>query len=138
MRKLLLVTLVVLVVCTLGFAQVTRDSAMQQFNKAVTTGKAQLVMPAAAPGTHAKSMAMFSGQKVSVRQHAQAGPAPNEPWFCDWNNGQQVLVCPKGVQTAYGTNFPSANGGAGMTVAIVDAFYYLDAESALAQYNSDM
>ena len=139
MRKLLLLTLVVLVVCTLGFAQVTRDSAMQQFNKAQATGKPQLVMPIAKPGTHARSMAVFSGQKLSVRGASiLKAPAPGEPWFCDWNNGSQVLVCPKGVQTAYGTNFPGATGGAGMTIAIVDYFYYNWVESALAQYNADM
>ncbi len=138
MRKLLLLTLVVLVVCTLGFAQVTRDSAMQQFNKALATGKAQLVMPMAAPGTHAKSTAMFSGQKLLVKSSIKPTNVPTEPWFCDYNNGSQVLVCPKGVETAYSTNFPGANGGAGMTVAIVDYFYYNWVESALAQYNHDM
>jgi subtilase family serine protease len=138
MRKFLLVALVVLVVCTLGFAQITRDSAMQQFTKAQVTGKPQLVMPTAAPGTHTKSMAMFNGQKLSVKSTIKPANAPGEPWFCDWNNGQQVLVCPKGVQTAYGTAFPSANGGAGMTVAIVDYFFYNWIESALAQYNADM
>ncbi len=138
MRKLLLLTIVVLVVCTLGFAQVTRDSAMQQFNKAQVTGKAQLVMPTAAPGTHAKSTAMFSGQKLLVKSSIKPTNVPTEPWFCDYNNGSQVLVCPKGVETAYSTNFPGANGGAGMTVAIVDYFYYNWVESALAQYNSDM
>ena len=138
MRKLLLLTLVLLVVCTLGFAQVTRDSAMQQFNKALATGKAQLVMPMAAPGTHAKSTAMFSGQKLSVKSSIKPTNVPGEPWFCDYNNGSQVLVCPKGVETAYSTNFPGANGGAGMTIAIVDYFYYNWVESALAQYDADM
>ena len=76
MRKLLLLTLVVLVVCTLGFAQVTRDSAMQQFNKALVTGKAQLVMPTAAPGTHAKSTAMFSGQKLLVKSSIKPTNVP--------------------------------------------------------------
>ncbi len=134
LRKLLLISSVVLLACQLGFAQ----SALQQFNKAQATGKAQLVMPTAVAGTHAKSTAMFSGKKVAIQKGVKYAAAPGEPWFCDWNNGSQVLVCPKGVQTAYGTNFVGANGGAGMTIAIVDYFYYLDAENALAQYNADM
>ena len=139
MRKFMLITLAALLVCQIGFAQVTPNSAMQQFAKAQVTGKAQPVMPTAVPATHTRSLAMFSGQKLSAKSGTiKTATAPGEPWFCDWNNGSQVLVCPKGVQTAYGTNFPGANGGAGMTVAIVDAFYYLDAENALAQYNADM
>ena len=138
LRKLLFLTFIVLLVGQLAFAQVTPNSGMQQFNKALAAGKPQLVMPTAAPGTHARSLAMFSGKRVAVASNIKPTNAPGEPWFCDWNNGSQVLICPKGVQTAYGTNFPGANGGQGMTVAIVDYFYYLDAENALAQYSLDM
>jgi subtilase family serine protease len=139
MRKVLLIAIAVLVVSQLSIAQVAAPSAaMQQFNKALSTGKPQLVMPMAAPGTHARSLAMFSGKKLLAKSAIKPSAAPGEPWFCDWNNGSQILVCPKGVQTAYGTNFPGANGGQGMTVAIVDYFYYVDAENALAQYNADM
>jgi subtilase family serine protease len=136
MRKVFFIALVVLLVGQLSFAQMSKSASVQQLMKAQSTGKPQLVMPAAAPGSHAKSMAIFSGQKLSA--HARPSNSPLEPWFCDYNNGQQVLVCPKGVETAYQTNFPSANGGAGMTVAIVDYFYYNWVESALAQYNHDM
>lgn len=138
MRKLLLVTLVILVVCTLSFAQVTPNAGMKQFLKAQATGKPQLVMPMAARGTHAKSMAIFSGQRLTVAATPKPSTVPTEPWFCDYNTGSQYFICPKGVQTAYQTNFPSANGGAGMTIAIVDYFYYNWIESALAQYNHDM
>jgi subtilase family serine protease len=63
----------------------------------------------------------------------------SEPWFCDFVNGGFVAFCPYGVQTAYGTNkIAGANGGAGMTIAIVDAYGYANAEANLAQFNFDM
>lgn len=136
MRKFLLIALAVLVVCQLGFAQVTPNAGMKQFNKAMATGRPQLLMPTAVPGTHARSTAILSGQRALVKKGAL--PGAGEPWFCDFNNGSYVMTCPKGLQTAYQTNFPAANGGKGMTIAIVDYFYYVDAEAALAQFNADM
>ncbi len=142
LRRLLLLSLVVLLVCQLGIAQAPKASmALQQFAKAQATGKAQPVMAAVAPGTHARSVLWFSGKrmtKTSPRPAAKPAAAPGEPWFCDMNEGFQDLICPKGVQTAYGTNFIGANGGAGMTVVIVDYFYYTEVENAFNQYNQDM
>lgn len=67
------------------------------------------------------------------------GALVSEPSFCDYVSGSFIAFCPYGVQTAYGTKqIVGANGGAGMTIAIVDAFAYPNAESNLAQFNSDM
>jgi subtilase family serine protease len=131
MRKLLLISVVVLLVCQLGFAQITNASRAKGIVQA--TGHPTPVLPASlAKGpTHPT---IWLSSSLGSKPKLVAG----EPWFCDYNTGYQVAVCPKGVQTAYGTNFPGANGGAGMTIAIVDFFAYSLAESNFAQFNSDM
>lgn len=145
MKKTLLISLAVLLGCQLGLAQIQKAGpALAQFSKAAATGRPQPVMPMAAPGTHARSVVWFSGKSYSALKPLVAPgvkpalPAPGEPSFCDLNSGTQQAICPKGVQTAYGTNFIGANGGAGMTVAIVDYFYYTDAENAFGIYNAAM
>jgi len=67
------------------------------------------------------------------------GAATSEPWFCDWNGGVFYAYCAYGVETAYGIKqIAGGNGGAGMTIAIVDAYGYANAESDLAQFDFDM
>jgi subtilase family serine protease len=67
------------------------------------------------------------------------GALVSEPWFCDYVNGNFNTFCPYGVQTAYGVKqIAGANGGAGMTIAIVDAYGYPSAEANFAQFNADM
>ena len=62
-----------------------------------------------------------------------------EPSFCETQFTGYYVFCPKGVQTAYGVNqIIGANGGAGITIAIVDAYAYPYAEANLAQFNADM
>src|SRR5271169_5291096 len=98
-----------------------------------TTGKPTPVLPAAlAKGRMHPTIWLSSnlGSKPKMVGY--------EPWFCDFNTGYQVAVCPKGIQTVYSTNFPGANGGAGMTIAILDFFAYPSAEANLAQFNADM
>ncbi len=44
---------------------------------------------------------------------------------------------PADIQTAYATNYiAKGNGGAGITIAIVDAYHYADAESDLHQFSA--
>ncbi len=131
LRKLCLLSLVVLLACQLGFAQASAASRALSIVKA--TGKPTPVLPASlAKGpTHPT---IWLTRSLGVKSKFVAG----EPSFCDYNNGSQVAVCAKGVQTAYGTAFLGANGGAGMTIAIVDFFAYSTAEANLAQFNADM
>jgi hypothetical protein len=131
LRKLCLISLVVLLACQLGLAQTSAASRALSIVQA--TGKPTPVVPAylAKGPTHPT---IWLSSSLGSKPKIVAG----EPSFCDYNNGHQVAVCAKGVQTAYGTNFPGANGGAGMTIAIVDFFAYSLAESNLAQFNSDM
>jgi subtilase family serine protease len=62
-----------------------------------------------------------------------------EPSFCEHQFTNFYVFCPKGIQTAYGLGqIVGANGGAGLTIAIVDAYAYPYAEANLAQFNADM
>lgn len=65
---------------------------------------------------------------------------PNLPSFCNVTNSRGGFNwCPNALQIAYDVNnIVAANGGAGMTIAIVDAFHYKNVESDLAFFNSEM
>jgi subtilase family serine protease len=67
----------------------------------------------------------------------QSAAAPSAaPSFCETSPAAGVIFyCWNGLQTAYGTSFPGSNGGAGITVAIVDAFHYANAYSDLALFS---
>jgi subtilase family serine protease len=112
---------------------------------AQTTGKAVPIVPAStikALAAARPTIWLTNGNALAAKSKPAAKPAgspASEPWFCDWNGGVFHTFCPFGVETAYGTNkIVGANGGAGMTIAIVDAFAYPGAEADLAQFNSDM
>ena len=131
LRKLIFISLVVLLASQLGLAQTS--AANRALSIVQATGKPTPVVPAyLAKGNMHPTIWLSSslGSKPTI--------VAGEPSFCDYNNGHQTAVCAKGVQTAYGTNFPGANGGAGMTIAIVDFFAYSAAEANLAQFNSNM
>jgi subtilase family serine protease len=61
------------------------------------------------------------------------------PWFCNIQDGPYWLFCPNGLNTAYSTSqIVGGNGGAGMTIAIVDAYYYANVEADLGVFDSTM
>lgn len=132
-RKFWLLSLVVLLVCQFGFAQVIANKtiAKQSFAKAQATGKPTPLLAKPLPGTKARPVIWVTGQKWQKSVGPAPKNVPGEPSFCDYNNGHQAAICPKGLQTAYGTNFPGANGGAGMTIVVLDYFSYPGAYAQL-------
>jgi subtilase family serine protease len=61
------------------------------------------------------------------------------PSFCNKPSGPSFVFCPNGIQTAYGINqIIGGNGGAGRTIAIVDAFHYAGAAVDFNKFNTDM
>jgi subtilase family serine protease len=109
-----------------------------------TTGKPVPVVPTSTLKVRASARPVVWLTKTQLLTKSKpagkpAGSPASEPWFCDWNGGSFLAYCPYGVETAYGTNkIAGANGGAGMTIAIVDAYGYASAEANFAQFNSDM
>jgi subtilase family serine protease len=91
-------------------------------------------MPTAEPG-HARSFIWLSG---AVAPLDTQDPQPNAlPTICTASGQLYGLYCPNNLQTTYGTaSIPSANGGAGKTIVIVDAFGYTKAENDLGVYSS--
>ncbi len=73
---------------------------------------------------------------IGANTHIQ----PGLPSFCNVTNSMGGFNwCPNALRIAYDMdNILSANGGAGMTVAIVDAFHYPNAEADLAFFNNEM
>ena len=109
-----------------------------------TTGRSVPVVPAStikAQAAARPNVWLTRSQLVAKSKPTgkPAGSAASEPWFCDWNGSAFYAFCPYGVQTAYGIKqIAGANGGAGITIAIVDAFAYPSAEANFAQFNADM
>jgi len=138
LRKLCLISVVVLLVCQLGFAQAAPDKSIagKAIAAAKATGKPVAVVSKAAVA--GKPMA----RPTVILNHALGKPTATtagEPSFCQtyWTYG--YIFCPKGLRSAYNVSqIIGANGGAGMTIAIVDAFAYPNAEADLAQFNADM
>jgi subtilase family serine protease len=136
-RKLILLTVTLLVVCQLGWAQYGPTTAAQMKNLALSaalTPRGLPVVPAAAPGhfrPHIWMGAAVSGQKAVT---------PALPSFCNVNNSAGGFNwCPNALTIAYGTsNILAANGGAGMTIAIVDAFHYAGANADLSAFSTEM
>jgi len=135
MRKFMLITLIVLVACQLGFAQtINRTLTTNAISTAHATGKPLPVVPRTVQQGKARPMIWVTGQKFT-----KGSLVAGEPSFCDYNSGSQIALCPKGLQTAYQTTqILGANGGAGMVIAIVDFFSYPAAEANFAQFNADM
>ena len=139
LRKLCLITFVVLLVCQLGFAQMAVDRTIA--GKAIAAAKASSqpvpVVPAWSARGKIRPTIWVAGQALA--KSAKPSSVTGEPSFCDYGNGYFQVFCAKGVQTAYGTNqILNANGGAGTVIAIVDFFSYSLAEATLAQFDSDM
>ncbi len=138
LRKLCLISIVVLLVCQLGFAQTFPDRTVagKAIAAAKATGRAVPVVPASSYNGKQKARpTIWVGRSLGSKPLIVAG----EPSFCDYNTGYFIAFCAKGVETAYGVNqILNANGGAGMVIAIVDYFAYPSAEANFAQFNADM
>jgi len=138
-RKLMLLTVVLLVVCQLGWAQYGPTNAAQVKALAAAAGgnpRGLPVVPAAAPG-HFRPYVWMG---AAVGQKNTSPLVTGLPSFCNvFNTAGGFNWCPNALQLAYGTsNIVAANGGAGMTIAIVDAFHYANANSDLAFFNTEM
>jgi subtilase family serine protease len=118
--------------CSTGWAQspLTPQPGTSAYVKSVidqvqATGVSQPVVPASAV------------RDGSVRPHIwiSAGVSPaSTPASC------ATHLCPGSLQSVYGVlTVPGAtHGGSGITIAIVDAFYYANAASDFNQFNTDM
>jgi hypothetical protein len=97
-----------------------------------------LVPPSIIEPGHMRPHIWVTGHSVPAVKRATS-VSSSVPSFCNAELAPGVFgFCWNGLQTAYGSNFPGSNGGAGITVAIVDAFHYAGAASDLAFYSSLM
>lgn len=134
MRKFLLLGICVLLVCQFGWAQ---NVNVKQLGTLVNlTGKSMPVVPAGSVPKGYFRPNVWLGQMFT--NNLSIGP--NLPSFCNVTNSKGGFnFCPNALQVTYGTNNISyGNGGAGMTIAIVDAFHYAAAESDFAFFNNEM
>jgi len=137
-RKFLLIVSSLLVACHLVWAQsATRMTAakMQQLaNKVAQTGKPLPVVPESANPTGSYRPHVWVARQLPKRQ-----TTTTLPWFCNIQYGPYYIFCANALQTAYSTNkIVGGGGGAGITIGIVDAFHYANAEADLNQFSSDM
>jgi subtilase family serine protease len=143
LRNLFLVAVALLMVCQLGWAQSAaippdKTLAAKAVAAVQATGIPVPVVPFASIAAASKPAAR-PGVWLSRSLGANPTLHTGEPSFCDFNNGSQVALCPLGLQTAYSVKqIVGGNGGAGIVIAIVDAYAYSSAEANLAQFNSDM
>ncbi len=141
LRKVFLVAAILLMVCQMGFAQ---SAAIPPNNtlvaKAVAavqaTGKPVPVVPVSTVvGKAAARPVVWLSRSLGAKPRIVSGL----PFFCEYASGSFIAFCPDGLQSAYGVNkIVGGNGGAGITIAIVDAYAYPYAEANLAQFDSDM
>ena len=140
-RKLIFLTVALLLVCQMGFAQNYGPTTSAQVRAvaamAKQTGKPVPLVPAAAPG-HYRPFIWVTEQ---LTEGKTPGPLVSGlPSFCNkvrTDGGFQY--CPNAMQGVLGVNnIVSANGGAGMTIGIVDAFHYANADADLASFNTVM
>jgi subtilase family serine protease len=133
-RRLLLITLVVLVVCQLGWAQATGDYVRNLALKAQQLGHGLPVVPASAIGRGQARPFIWVGGLVTEGLTPKFGT--NIPSICNTLRSYGTLMCPNGLETAYGVPFKNTPAGktfdgTGTTIAIVDAFHYASAEADL-------
>ncbi|HVP53663.1 MAG TPA: S8 family serine peptidase [Candidatus Eisenbacteria bacterium] len=139
-RRLLFITLAVLVVCQLGWAQqasVVKNLAL----RAEQLGHGLPVQPASAtPAGFYRPYVWVGGTLVKgMTQNVK----PALPAFCNTAHAYGFLYCPNALQVAYGVPFKNTpagrlNDGTGLTIVIVDAFHYANNEADLNQFSSDM
>jgi subtilase family serine protease len=139
-RKLLLLTLVLLVICQLGWAQ-QATTVQITAARAQALGRGLPVVPqAATPSGYFRPFVWVGGTLTKgMTQSIQ----PALPSFCNTSHTYGFLYCPNALQTAYGVPFKNTpagrlNDGTGLTIVIIDAFHYAGAEADLNQFSSDM
>jgi subtilase family serine protease len=145
LSTLLLTAIATLLVSQFAFAQraaLPPDKTLgaKAIQAAQTTGKPVPVVPASTIKAQAAARpTIWLAKSLGVKKATGKGVGASEPGFCESVYGPYYIFCPAGLQTAYGVKqIAGANGGAGMTIAIVDAFAYPTAEADLAQFNADM
>jgi subtilase family serine protease len=139
-RRLLLITLAVLVVCQLGWAQQKADYTRDVAIRAQQLGHGLPLVPKSAIGPGQSRPFIWIGGLVTEGLTPKAGM--KIPSICNTLRSYGTLFCPNGLQTAYGVPFKNTpagrlNDGTGTTIAIVDAFHYANAEADLAVNNSN-
>lgn len=130
--RVLLILAVLVVICEPVWAQTPAGvaAAAQQL------GRALPLVPSAAAGHYRPHIWV----RAALGARGQ-GFSPQLPSFCNRAIPGlcTYLFCPNAMVAAYGVNqIVGANGGQGMTIAIVDAFHYAGAEADLNQFSSDM
>lgn len=137
MRKLLLISICVALICQIGWAQAQTPIgklAMQ----AEASGKGLPVIPPSAIKPGQVRPFVWIGGSLSYSK-PMGGVQPMLPSFCNTNHTYGQLLCPNALQTAYQTGSISfANGGQGMVIGIVDAFHYKLVETDLNNFSADM
>ncbi len=137
-RKLILLAAVLLVVCQFGWAQygpTTHAQVQALALKAQQTGKALPLVTGSAAG-HARPF-VWVAAPLGHQTSAQQGL----PSFCNVfrNGGTGFQYCPNAIAGVMGVNsIMAANGGAGMTIAIVDAFHYAGNDADLSSFSTTM
>src|SRR5271157_5519256 len=125
LTKLIVIATVLLLACQL-FAQAPMTSVQKLAALAEATGQPQRLMPTA-PANHFRSVSWVVGGFTP-------GQPQTKPVNCNKNG-----FCPPSLEIGYGTvNVVGGNGGAGITIAIVDAFHYAHAEADLNFFSTDM
>jgi len=139
-RKLILLASVLLVVCQFGWAQYgpTNASQVQALAlRAQQTGRPAPLVTGSAPGHHRPFVWVAAQLSHQTSNQAVKGL----PSFCNvFRNGVTGFqYCPNAMQGVLGVNnVLAANGGAGMTIGITDAFHYANADADLASFNTTM
>ena len=139
-RRLLLITLAVLVICQLGWTQQKADYVRDLAIKAQQLGHGLPVVPASSIRPGQSRPFIWVGGLVTEGLTPKFGM--QIPSVCNTLRSYGTLMCPNGLQTAYGVPFKNTpagrlNDGTGLTIAIVDAFHYANAEADLAANNSN-
>lgn len=141
-RKLLLFVTGLLVACQLGLAQsatMTGPNVQALGGGAVRFAKpAPVVSQSATPAGSFRPHIWLTGVAVPIKPHVPS-PSPNNPVGlpCNTSWSGYFPLCPNGLQGAYSTaKIAGGGGGAGMVIAIVDAYDDPLAESDLNLYSS--
>jgi len=140
-RKLLFVSLGLLLVCQLGWAQ-------QATSVQVTAARAEqighglpVVAQSATPSGYHRPFVWVGG---TLSKGVTPLVSPALPSFCNTQHSYGWLYCPNDLEIAYEVPFTKTPGGtliykgSGETIAIVDAFHYAGNEADLNQFSSDM
>ena len=140
-RRLLLITLAVLVICQLGWAQQKADYTRDVAIRAQQLGHGLPLVPKSAIGPGQSRPFIWIGGLVTEGLTPKVGT--NIPSVCNTLRSYGTLMCPNGLQTAYGVPFKNTpagrlNDGTGLTIGIVDAFHYANAEADLAANTANL